>query len=122
MIHDNTIKEVDSTTNIKEHSNASQVSKIPFIGTIEQAESYLQDNEDIHRGYRINYNDWRSVIVSLFECHNETVNVWTHLCGILMFIALICYILGPLKWNQYIPQHGLTKLLVNEIESNEINF
>lgn len=40
-------------------------------------------NQHITRGYRINYNTWRASFESLFHCHNETVNVWSHLVGFL---------------------------------------
>lgn len=57
----------------------------PFIGTYEQADEYLRDNEFIHKGYRINYKTFWLVLKSLFMCHNETVNIWTHLIGLIGF-------------------------------------
>jgi predicted membrane channel-forming protein YqfA (hemolysin III family) len=38
-------------------------------------------------GYRINYSTWTLTLKSLFQLHNESVNVWTHLFG--FFSALI---------------------------------
>ena len=33
------------------------------------------------RGYRKPHQPWRYYLISLFQIHNETVNVWTHLVG-----------------------------------------
>ena len=60
----------------------------PFIGTIEEAEPHHIDNIYLVRGYRVNHHSWRSVFGSLFTCHNEFVNVWSHICGVLTFIIL----------------------------------
>lgn len=32
-------------------------------------------------GYRVPYQSWKYYIYSVFQLHNETVNVWTHLIG-----------------------------------------
>lgn len=37
----------------------------------------------IHTGYRALHQGWRYYFLSLFQRHNETVNVWTHLLGAL---------------------------------------
>lgn len=66
----------------------------PYIGPMEEAPEYHRYNLNIKRGYRINYNTWKSTVWSLFQCHNETVNVWTHFTGFLASIVgifiLIC--------------------------------
>jgi hypothetical protein len=41
---------------------------------------YLKDNEFIVTGYRANTGLWGS-LTSLFRLHNESGNIWTHLCG-----------------------------------------
>ena len=48
---------------------------------------YLADPY-IRRGYRVTKNP-KDVIASLFELHNETVNVWLHLLGGIWFLALL---------------------------------
>eukprot|EP00297_Palpitomonas_bilix_P006659 CAMPEP_0113866772 /NCGR_PEP_ID=MMETSP0780_2-20120614/52_1 /TAXON_ID=652834 /ORGANISM="Palpitomonas bilix" /LENGTH=405 /DNA_ID=CAMNT_0000851647 /DNA_START=97 /DNA_END=1311 /DNA_ORIENTATION=- /assembly_acc=CAM_ASM_000599 len=53
----------------------------------QQAPDHLQDNEYIKTGYRTNYSFWHCV-KSLFFLHNETVNIWTHLLGLVLFILL----------------------------------
>lgn len=50
--------------------------------------SYAADNNFIVGGYRKWY-DLRSCLVSLFELHNETVNVWSHLVGMVLFLLII---------------------------------
>ncbi|KAJ4795737.1 Heptahelical transmembrane protein ADIPOR3 [Rhynchospora pubera] len=51
---------------------------------------YLKDNEYILRYYR---SEWpiRQILLSIFTIHNETVNVWTHLIGFFLFLALTIY-------------------------------
>jgi adiponectin receptor len=44
-------------------------------------------NEDIHTGYRVDYT-FRMLLRSLFMVHNETGNVWTHLLGFLLVVAI----------------------------------
>ncbi|KAL6539633.1 hypothetical protein OROHE_011404 [Orobanche hederae] len=48
---------------------------------------YLKDNEFITDYYRC---EWplRDVILSVFSLHNETLNIWTHLVGFLIFLGL----------------------------------
>ncbi len=75
-----------------------------------EAPGHLIDNEFIHRGYRIGYNySIKSILKSLFEFHNESVNVWSHLLGMIFFVTfMILYTLnstvglkevGSFVWN-----------------------
>ncbi len=45
----------------------------------------------IIRGYRAVHQPWSYYWKSLFHKHNETINVWSHLIGILYMIYLIYY-------------------------------
>ncbi|KAL3629756.1 hypothetical protein CASFOL_026978 [Castilleja foliolosa] len=49
---------------------------------------YLKDNEFITDYYRC---EWplKDVILSVFSLHNETLNIWTHLVGFLIFLGLM---------------------------------
>ena len=51
----------------------------------------MHDNEMILSGYRINFNTMRKISRTIFMIHNETVNVWSHLIGVIFFILLISY-------------------------------
>ena len=79
-----------------------------YVGTWDQAQTYLRDNEYIKKGYRINFMTAKRIMRSLFMCHNESTNVWSHLCGALFFFLLILYIaicinpgdvVGRYSWN-----------------------
>lgn len=51
---------------------------------------YLRDNEFIVGHYR---SEWpmKHVLMSIFAIHNGTLNVWTHLIGFFLFLALTIY-------------------------------
>ena len=61
----------------------------PHIGVKEEATPFLVHNQHILNGYRINYDTWYMTFWSLFQVHNETVNVWTHLLGFLACSAAL---------------------------------
>lgn len=65
-----------------------------FIGEMTEAPLHLVDNEFIKRGYRIGYTrSVRSIFRSMFEMHNESVNVWSHFLGMIFFASMIFYTL-----------------------------
>lgn len=51
---------------------------------------FLKDNEYILGYYR---SEWplKQIFLSIFSIHNETLNVWTHLIGFFIFLALTIY-------------------------------
>jgi hypothetical protein len=61
-----------------------------FIGTKGEAEErgISIDNEYIVSGYRVNHNTCCRAIKSLGTCHNETINVWSHLAGCVFFLFM----------------------------------
>ncbi|XP_064869976.1 progestin and adipoQ receptor family member 3-like, partial [Oncorhynchus nerka] len=58
--------------------------------TYEQIPVFLRDNPYITDGYRA-YLPSRLCIKSLFILSNETVNIWSHLLGFLLFFTLGIY-------------------------------
>ena len=48
-------------------------------------------------GYRINHNRYMDCVRSVFAVHNETANIWSHIIGGLIFLALVPYALIYLK-------------------------
>lgn len=61
--------------------------KIYPLLSFHELPDYMKDNEYILKYYR---SDWplRVAFLSLFQWHNETLNVWTHLIGLLLFVGL----------------------------------
>uniref|UniRef100_A0A0E0LDW9 Heptahelical transmembrane protein ADIPOR1 n=1 Tax=Oryza punctata TaxID=4537 RepID=A0A0E0LDW9_ORYPU len=59
---------------------------------------YMKENEFILDYYR---SEWPilNALLSLFSWHNETINIWTHLLGFVLFFGLTVLHLG-----QYFPQ------------------
>jgi len=61
------------------------------IGIFKEAPKFLQDNEYINEGYLLNCNTFKKSLKSLFMCHNETINVWSHLLAAIIFFFLIFF-------------------------------
>ena len=73
-------KHVDKKVADKGNDAQINQAKQPFIGRKKEAPQWHIYNENLRTGYRINYK-WSQIIDSLFELHNETINIWTHLIG-----------------------------------------
>lgn len=51
---------------------------------------YMKDNEFILSYYRVDFS-LQQALSSLFKLHNETLNIWTHLLGFLLFLVLTVF-------------------------------
>jgi len=60
---------------------------------------YMQFNEFIRSGYRANFS-WEMCLKSLFQMHNETGNIWSHLLGALLFFFFSLKALYQDLWEQ----------------------
>lgn len=47
------------------------------------------DNNHITHGYRINFDNPKKILKSLFMLHNESVNIWSHFLPAILIIILI---------------------------------
>lgn len=72
---------------------------------------YLRHNPHITHGYRVGLS-LKQTTFSLFHWHNETLNVWTHLGGLLLF--LIMSVGAYATW--------LSRAMIGEIISSTIFF
>ena len=68
---------------------------MPYIGDYDDPnlDEFIRDNEHLRTGYRIFFHTYDLCARSLFMMHNETINVWSHLIGSLIFIGMIFYVL-----------------------------
>jgi adiponectin receptor len=79
------------------HACVAKVDDAPTKATIGLRASYnaheslvlnekfrFSHSEGVLTGYRINLS-WRQILGSLFKLHNETVNIWSHLVGAVLF-------------------------------------
>ena len=72
-----------------------------YIGGIDSVSERLIDNDKIVTGYRINHKSVGSVCRSLCRCHNETVNIWSHIGGVVVFIAIFTVLCVRVYPHQY---------------------
>ncbi|KAL0333986.1 UNVERIFIED_CONTAM: Heptahelical transmembrane protein 1 [Sesamum angustifolium] len=67
-------------------SGGRSCSSYPLL-SFHQLPDYMKDNEYILDYYRAHW-PLKEALFSLFTWHNETLNVWTHLVGFLLFLGL----------------------------------
>ena len=63
---------------------------------------WLQDNDFLRSGHRPPLDSFKACFWSIFRLHTESVNIWTHLLGCLLFLCLAIYVYffspHPLNW------------------------
>lgn len=64
----------------------------PYIGVKADAMPYLTQGCHLETGWRINFFSYKQAFCSMFMIHNETVNIWSHLIGSVVFMGLAFYV------------------------------
>ncbi|PSS05129.1 hemolysin-III related-domain-containing protein [Coniella lustricola] len=93
-------KDAQAAVRRRRGSSASSQHSTSLLHTVKAVESKIEsallwawddlpdwrrDNAFIHTGYRPTSNSYRGSFDSLFSLHNESVNIWTHLLGSIVF-------------------------------------
>lgn len=84
----------ERTTSLKEEAkdeDSVKDHKKPQILPIGEAPDWHVNSHHIVHGYRVNHETNRALIKSVFQVHNETTNIWTHLAGSIVFLCLFVY-------------------------------
>jgi predicted membrane channel-forming protein YqfA (hemolysin III family) len=63
----------------------------------------------IKTGYRVGYHGFMPIFKTLFKWHNETVNIWSHFLGQLLFIGILIATLRNYPLMHKIGELGLTE-------------
>jgi len=71
----------------QEQDTKQEIKRSFHLCACHHAPAYMQ-TAFINAGYRVDYH-WKTCLRSIFSLHNETLNVWTHFVGFLLFFALI---------------------------------
>ena len=97
----------------KLNSDNFEKKKAAFIGTIKDLPERLRDNEYLLTGYRINYTGFCVVLKTMFKCHNETFNIWSHFLGKLVALLLAFFIIfgNPLHVTESITDYNYHSLI-----------
>lgn len=91
-----TISKLETENDLLYIENSNKIA----LGDYNQAPDYLKDNEYIKKGYRLNCNTLPKVFRSLFMCHNETINIWSHLLGAFLAVCFIIYSAAFISFNK----------------------
>lgn len=55
---------------------------------------WMHDNDFLHAGHRPQLDSFRECFKSVFRVHTETVNIWTHLLGMVAFVGICIFFLS----------------------------
>lgn len=75
----------------KEINSKYEGKKGIILGTYNDLPDFYKDNEYIKKGYLLDCDSIMKALKSLFWLHNESINIWSHLLGAILFICLILY-------------------------------
>ena len=54
----------------------------------------MVDNDHLQSGYRKNHHTTRGIIRSMCTAHNDTMNIWTHFIGAVVFVFMIVFLIS----------------------------
>ena len=99
------------------------IMKEAYVGPQEEAPEWEVDNKYLNTGYRINYNKVSLVFKSIFQKHNELMNIWTHLIGSMIFLGLLVYACTGFTPMAFKSETSLLKTGIDEflVKGNEWN-
>uniref|UniRef100_A0A1J3CQ61 Heptahelical transmembrane protein 3 n=1 Tax=Noccaea caerulescens TaxID=107243 RepID=A0A1J3CQ61_NOCCA len=76
-----------TVTDWKRADSGEETRIVRRLMKFEELPEYMKDNEFIHSHYRCQWS-LKDTFLSAFSWHNETLNIWTHLLGFLIFMWL----------------------------------
>lgn len=62
------------------------------VVSFESLPVWLKDNKYVRHGYRPPTQSFSKCFGSMFRIHTETMNIWTHIFGVVMFCILALYV------------------------------
>ncbi|KAA8492397.1 ADIPOR-like receptor SPBC12C2.09c [Porphyridium purpureum] len=84
------VLECASSSESQQYSEKRQQQQ-PYIVPAHEAQEWAL-RRNILAGYRQPNRTWQRVLASLFEVHNESANIWTHLIASVAFFALSAWL------------------------------
>ncbi len=67
------------------------------IKHLNETPEWLVDNKHLKHGYRVGFNSIKLALKSLFMKHNETMNIWTHAIGVILFAIILFILVGQMS-------------------------
>lgn len=107
------IKQLSRLLRLSDLLPSSLPSPCPTV-TASQVPALFQEPY-ILSGYRPIHQDWRCYVLSLFQCHNETVNVWTHLLAAPVLLLIWWANAGALGFTLDVASIPLTLFMVSSL-------
>lgn len=90
---------------IQQHVGATCCGRDYVLHQYQQLPDFLKHNPHIHTGYRVNLTV-KQTTFSFFHWHNESLNVWTHASGFLLF-----FILASASYATWLAQAALGEII-----------
>ena len=94
-LQDSTNDFIDSVLEVPTRcvEQAKEVGKfvVDYVVDHSHLPSWLSDNEFLITGHRPPMPSVKQCFASIFRLHTETVNIWTHLLGTLVFLIIAIY-------------------------------